>query len=220
MDLDQIYGYLATKYGALPDNEEDLSIWCENIFNNGNEEDQKAIVTLYLYNSIPIKNENDFFKWKIRAAKLNFINNLKELRIEFYQGFGNEDDRVFFVEWMTELATVGDIEAQIFLGHIYSAGIGVLKDEDSAFVWYEKAANQNHGGAQLKVGDTFFSKNMYEEAFIWYEKAASNGIKTSYLRLSKMYKMGMGTPQNDEKSKEWYQKALKSIVPTAKKSTK
>ncbi len=217
MDLDQVYGTLTLKYGVLPDNEEDLSLWCENIFCIGDESDQKAIIMLYLYNTIPIKKENDFFKWRVRAAKFEFIKDLKELRVDFYHGVGFDSDREIFVEWMRDLAKEGDVEAQIFLGHIYSAGIGVVKDEDFAFVWYEMAANLNHGGAQLKIGDTFFSKNMYNEAFIWYEKAALNGIKTSYLHLSKMYKMGMGTPQNDEKSKEWYQKALNSVIPIARK---
>jgi TPR repeat protein len=51
-----------------------------------------------------------------------------------------------------ERAEAGSLDAQIMLGDIYGEGIGVKKDEEKSFYWYQKAAEQGDAESQFNLG--------------------------------------------------------------------
>src|ERR1041384_2355133 len=55
----------------------------------------------------------------------------------------------------TPLAGQGNADAQFFLGKMYFAGQGVLKDVDRALKWLTASATQGNADAQLFLGSYY-----------------------------------------------------------------
>lgn len=87
-------------------------------------------------------------------------------------------------EWTLETfrdkAEAGDLMSQFYLGEMYELGHSVSKNYVSAFMWYEKAAENGYSPAQDKLG-YFYSSGIgvprqdLKAAEIWYMKAAEAG---------------------------------------------
>lgn len=50
---------------------------------------------------------------------------------------------------LLKMAKQGDADAQYKVGRMYEKGIGVTKDESTAWDWYQKAEEQGHQEAHL-----------------------------------------------------------------------
>lgn len=53
------------------------------------------------------------------------------------------------IEQLKQQAEQGDADAQYKVGRMYEKGIGVTKDESTAWDWYQKAEEQGHQEAHL-----------------------------------------------------------------------
>lgn len=77
-------------------------------------------------------------------------------------------------------AEQGDVVAQNFLGDLYEMGVGVLKDYEEAFRWYQKSARLGDPGGQLKLAEFYQEGKGVEpdvvQAYIWLNIAAVKGI--------------------------------------------
>jgi len=106
---------------------------------------------------------------------------------------------------LTSQAIKGDPEAQTYLGMHYAIGIG---DSKTAAKWYRAAAEQDHAGAQMRLGWLYEKGEGVEQsdvkAFEWFQKSAAQGLESAIAALGDMYKEGRGTPQNTEKAEELY----------------
>ncbi len=81
-----------------------------------------------------------------------------------------------------------NINAYVELGAMHEYGIGTGSNPQTAFYWYEKAAQRNHPRAQYHLGHLYetgagVNKNMKKATF-WYQKAARNGNKDAKARLT------------------------------------
>lgn len=78
-------------------------------------------------------------------------------------------------------AARGDAEAQVDLGTLYEAGIGVVQDKAEALRWYERAAAQGNvygqylAGLALGRGGDGLQKDM-DAAAAWFGKASAQGF--------------------------------------------
>ena len=59
------------------------------------------------------------------------------------------------VAMFREAAEQGHMKAQMYLGEIYTSGLGVAKDERLALVYFEMAAHQGNSRSQLNVGNFY-----------------------------------------------------------------
>lgn len=70
-----------------------------------------------------------------------------------------------------------------------------------AVVWYRKAAEQDHGKAQLALADCYFKGDGVPrdpaQAVTWYGKAAEQGNADAQFNLGKSFETGIGVLQND-----------------------
>lgn len=77
------------------------------------------------------------------------------------------------------LADKGDPQAQYELGLMYELGMGIGKDFDQAFAWYQKSANQEHAKAQYNLGIFYaLAKGVekdIEQSKHWIRAANKNG---------------------------------------------
>jgi TPR repeat protein len=91
-------------------------------------------------------------------------------------------------------------ETNYAIGMLYMLGQGVKKDYYKARDWLEKAAEQNHGGAQGKLGYLYSQglsvQRNYETAFEWFKKAAKQGDVDGQYNLGIFYLNGWGTEKD------------------------
>lgn len=117
---------------------------------------------------------------------------------QYYQG-----DYTKAFNKLLPLAQKGDINAQISLGNLYSAGLGVKQDYKEAFYWYNEATKQNNSGAMVNLA-TMYESGLYvkkdtKKAIELYEKAINTDNNSTakfnlclyYLETSKNYKKGV-----------------------------
>ena len=82
--------------------------------------------------------------------------------------------------------------------------MGIAKNYETAFYWYNKAALQRNPKAQFTIGQ--FYENGYgrpinnKQAIIWYQKAAENQYDNAQARLAHFYYTGQVVQQNYEKA--------------------
>ncbi|HBN58647.1 MAG TPA: hypothetical protein DD382_05090 [Gammaproteobacteria bacterium] len=81
------------------------------------------------------------------------------------------------------LANQGNAQSQYELGLMYELGMGIDKDLDQAFIWYQKSANQAYAKAQYNLG-IFYALGKAGEKDIaqskyWIKKAHDNGYSSA-----------------------------------------
>ena len=83
--------------------------------------------------------------------------------------------------------------------------------ESNVFVWYRKAAEKGHAGAQYNLGvmheGGWGVSRDHEEAFIWNQKAADQGHADAQFELGVKFEYGIHVSQDLNESVVWYRKA-------------
>ena len=113
-----------------------------------------------------------------------------------------------------------DADAQYAIGNAYEFGkLGLEKNEETAFQYYQKAADGGHKDAQCLIGIIYEDGSQESEekwrkekdgakALEYYQKAADGGDAYAQMRLGDAYKDGMFGLEVDEVAAfEYYKKA-------------
>ena len=103
-------------------------------------------------------------------------------------------------------ADKGSVEAWLELGGCYTHGWGVERNEEEAFKWYQKAAEQGNADACFIMLDNY-SEGNEENVFKWYQKAAERGNAEAQCYLGDFYANGWGVEKNEEEAYKWFQRA-------------
>lgn len=78
-------------------------------------------------------------------------------------------------------------------------------------MWFEKAAQQGHAGAQFNLGHIYRSGNDVprdgKQAVVWYERAAAQGNGQAMLSLALVYDAGESVAVDKAKAIYWYEQA-------------
>lgn len=115
------------------------------------------------------------------------------------------------VEWIRAAAINGNPEGQEMLGEIYSGGLGVPENQETAVKWYRKAAMQGNDGAQYYLGECYYwGKGVAQndaEAVKWFQKAANQEHAGAQYYLGECYYLGRGVAENDAEAVKWFQKS-------------
>lgn len=110
------------------------------------------------------------------------------------------------------LAEIGDIASQLAIAKMYKNGEEISQDDQQAFEWFEKAANQGYPLAQANLGVMYYEgsgvKQNYMLAKKWFEAAAKQGDAEAQGILGLFYEYGLGgVSQNYAQAKAWYGKS-------------
>jgi uncharacterized protein len=77
-----------------------------------------------------------------------------------------------------------------------------------ASLWFRKAAEQGHAGAQVNLGTLYFLgrgvSESDQEALFWFRKAAAQRDALAFAKLGRMYEQGRGVPQDFVQAHMWY----------------
>lgn len=97
-------------------------------------------------------------------------------------------------------AKSGHPDSQFNVGLMYENGIGVVKDEKEAVVWYGIAAQHGFSNAQFNLAVLYENgrgtKVDYTKARDWYRQASSQGDALAIGNLGMLYVRGQGVKQN------------------------
>ncbi len=91
-------------------------------------------------------------------------------------------------------AILGDAQAQFEIGQMFQFGLGVPQNKESAIIFYQNAAAQQHLGAEYHLGilnlQDALSKEQYVEAINWLTDSAFKGNSRAQYVLSKVLAQG------------------------------
>jgi len=109
---------------------------------------------------------------------------------------------------LTANANAGDASAQLRLGQAYRNGDGVRKNEELAYQWVRKAAEQGNAAAENDLGTMYrlgegISLNK-EEAVRWYQKSARHGSAEGMFNLGTCHYNGDGVGSNEYTAYVWF----------------
>jgi uncharacterized protein len=133
----------------------------------------------------------------------------------FYAPFGAFAQRANLIqagaEGLSQLqarAAAGDPLAELRLAGAYESGNGVPQDEQTAFHWYRKAAEQGNREAQNKVGEMYrLGYGVLQdksEAVHWWLKSARQGNPDAMCNLGGAYYNGDGVDVDESLSYAWF----------------
>lgn len=124
-----------------------------------------------------------------------------------------------FVQNLEKDAQNGDSDAQRVLGTLYFKGLGVNRDFDQSFKWYEAAAKQGNAGAFSNLGFMYQHgagvPQDYNKAVYYYKKAADEQDPEGTNNLGFMYARGYGVHQDFKKAAELFKIAYEQSNPDA-----
>lgn len=116
-------------------------------------------------------------------------------------------------------ANNGDLDAQCELGYQYYQGNNVTKNDQVAFDWFARAANQDHTRSQAIIAHFYAAgvvvQQNFEKSFYWHSKAAENKLPHSQFQLGLYYKEGFCTDKDLNKAIDLFTQAAEQNVAEA-----
>ncbi|TGU71215.1 sel1 repeat family protein [Geomonas terrae] len=111
-----------------------------------------------------------------------------------------------------KLAEKGDAEAQMKVGVMLSAGVGVEQDLLEGLKWYQKSADQGYPEGEWNLAFVYIRGEIvpqdFKKAFGLMQKAADAGLADAQYDLGMMYLQGLALPAPDQgKAEVWFRRA-------------
>jgi TPR repeat protein len=120
------------------------------------------------------------------------------------------------LHWFLKAAEQGSAAGQWNAACLYmSGGEGLKKDLRKAFLWCEKAAQQEFAPAQATMGLLYAGMKDHAKAAIWLERAAQAGDIEAQYNLAVMNGKGQGIPVNLEAAFHWLHAAAQQGLASA-----
>ena len=101
------------------------------------------------------------------------------------------------------------------LGRVWRDGLAVPPDDEKAEMWFHRAAEDGHSGAQYALAKLLCEQGKIDEAIPWYEQSADGGNPFATYQLGKLYLNGEGVPKDVAKAVEHLTDAAEQDNPQA-----
>ena len=129
--------------------------------------------------------------------------------------FLEEDCYPTVIDWFTQAAKKGNLDAQCSLGDMYYHNDCMYLDYEKALkktiIWYKKAANLDHAVAQYRLGRLYYEGDFVAKdemtALMWFSLSAKQDYPPALVNLGDFYCHGLIVKQNYGKAIELYKKA-------------
>lgn len=109
------------------------------------------------------------------------------------------------------LADEGNVDALRNVAQMYRLGLGVQRDDTTAFEYYEQAAERGSDDAQVNAAFQLLTGKGVEQdreaAATWFAKAADQGNPLAQYNLGLMYEKGVGVDKDMDFALELYRQA-------------
>ena len=181
----------------------------ERSANQGNEDAQYCLYTIFYDGNYVEENYEEAFKWGMMAAIQGHADAEYGVAEAYQYGDGVEIDYKEAIKWYEKAAEQGLTEALIELGFDYEFGeLNLEINYEKSFDYYMEAAMKEDVAGQANIASLYMKGNgtekNEEEAIKWYKKAAEQGDYHSEYAIGQYYEC----EGNDIKlAIEWYRKA-------------
>lgn len=157
----------------------------QEIMSKANKGDVKAMEMLgdcYLYGEGVKKDDVKAHKYYMMAAEKGSIPAKYMVGMDYLTGEGVSKNVSCAETYLTAAANAGLAKAQYILGLMYQNGeIGFFSQDKKACQYFEKAARQGHGKAQIALGDAYLEgagvKQNLGQGLFWLTCAYLHGQK-------------------------------------------
>ena len=116
-------------------------------------------------------------------------------------------------------AILGDSQSQFEIGQMFQYGIGVTQNDQSAIVFYQNAAEQQHLGAEYNLGILYLDhakdESDYKNGLNWLTDAAFKGNNKAQYVLARVLDQGKTGPDGKEYIKPNPEQALSMLYLSA-----
>jgi hypothetical protein len=114
------------------------------------------------------------------------------------------------LEYFTNAAELGDVDAHASLGNLYEQGLGVEKDVKRAVYHLEKAAIDGHHAARGLLGFQELDNGRFERAAKHFIIAANLGCDSSLKAVKELFMQGVVCKEDYAASLRGYQAAVEA----------
>ena len=186
----------------------------EDLFNelsSYQEEELNASMMFILgdcyYSKFKLKNDNVIaMKWYKRASELGHACASNALGIGYLFALGVDRNYEEAIRLFNIASEGGSLSAYCNLGYCYQMGVGVIQDNDKAFMYYMKAKDYNV--AMYNIGSCYMGglgvAKDFEEGIRWHQKAAEEGYLIAIVRLAGRYLNGQGVTRDYDKAYKYF----------------
>ena len=119
----------------------------------------------------------------------------------------DEDKRSVAEELAQSWEYNGSASVAYQLGRVWRDGLGVPPDDEKAEVWFQRAAEDGHSGAQYALAKLLHEQRRISEAIPWFEQATKGGNPFASYQLGKLYLAGDAVPKDTAKAFEYLTEA-------------
>ncbi|MBD5117659.1 MAG: sel1 repeat family protein [Clostridiales bacterium] len=119
----------------------------------------------------------------------------------------DEDKRSVAEELAQRWECNGSASTAYQLGRVWRDGLGVLPDDEKAELWFQRAAEGGHSGAQYALAKLLRKQGRTNVAIPWFEQAAEGGNQYARYQLGKLYLASGSDPKDVSKAVEYLTKA-------------
>lgn len=144
-----------------------------------------------------------------------------DLAMDYYNGTNDcEKDLEAAFYWFAGAAGLGDLNAEVQIGHMLASGEGTEQDLEEAALCYFVAADLGHEEAkkefesvkeyldldsveiQNKLGYSYYFRHKTEKSIYWFTKASEQGDGNALFMIGQIYRL-----TDIEKALDYYHKA-------------
>jgi TPR repeat protein len=187
--------------------------------NDGDAQAQFELALCYANGADMEKNIELAFNWHKKAAEQGHVN--AQFALGLYYLLGKDQIRQtqelvnLINKWLRGQASGENIDPALDLAVGQAIAINLSgADDNLAFAWLKKAAEQNHAEANYWLGqcyrDGIGTKRNDEMAFNRFRLAAEHGLVEAQFDLACCYFEGKGVLQNAVLGRQWCEKAAKN----------
>jgi enhanced entry protein EnhC len=164
---------------------------------------------LYLYGYGQLKNNYLAIRYFTKSADQGFLPAIQMMAK--YSLLHDKDKNIEqAIHRFTQAASLGDVNAQMFMAAAYLYGIGVKTNEDTAARYYIEAAKKGNAIAQFALAEKFIDtrhQSNKQLGLIWLSKSAASGNPKALTRLGAIYIEGKLVKKDEVKGLELLNKA-------------
>lgn len=135
------------------------------------------------------------------------------------QGWQQQANYMSVFNQMYHKAILGDSQSQFEIGQMFQYGLGVTQNDESAIVFYQNAAEQQHLAAEYNLGILYLQRakdaNEYQIALNWLTDGAFKGNKKSQYVLARILAEGKEGPDGKEYIKSNSEQAMSMLYLSA-----
>jgi len=144
------------------------------------------------------------YEYAAKAGLADAMNNYADM---YFRGETVPQSDAIAHHWFKKAAMLGVSEAMFTMGYMFEKGVGVEADADTSIYWFEQSAFHGDLYAANYLGHKAMQRADFDEAFVWYMQAAEGQDVEGEYNVGFCFEEGIGTIQNLQKAKYWYQRA-------------